>query len=147
MKRRLLRSVARWLAGVLLLAQLAIASYACPGVAAALALGTPLPAASVAQQPGASQPGSNAMAAAMPDCSEMAGAPDPGSANLCAEHCKYGQQSDQTPTLVVPAVSLMVLYTTAPAPTLALPRAATATLEARLAAPPPHAILHCVFRV
>ena len=137
MKRSLLRRVAQCLAGVLLLAQLAIASYACPGVAAALAAGAPQPAASVVQ----------AMAVAMPDCSQMAGMLDPGSPNLCAEHCKYGQQSDQAPTLVVPAGLMTVLYITPPAPLLALPGAATATGDARLAAPPPHALLHCVLRV
>lgn len=135
MSRSLQCRVARWLVGVLLLAQMAVASYACPALSAALRAGE------------APQAAAQAMAAAVPDCSEMAGAPDPGSPNLCAEHCKYGQQSDQAPTLVLPVALLMVLYTMAPAPDAALPGATAAAQAARLAPPPGHTLLHCVYRL
>ena len=141
--RGLQRGLARWLVGGLvsglLLAQMAVVAYACPALSAALRAGGP-------PQAQALQPAVPAMAAAMPDCSEMAGAAGPGSANLCAEHCKYGQQSDQTPTLVLPFALLMVLYTTAPAPAATLP-GSTAAQEARLAPPPGHTVLHCVYRL
>ena len=142
--RGLQRSLARWLVGGLvsglLLAQMAVVSYACPAQLAALRAGGP-------PQAQAPQPAVLVMAAAMPDCSQMAGATDPGSANLCAEHCKNGQQSDQTPTLVLPFALLMVLYTTPPAPAAALPGATAAAQDARLAPPPGHAVLHCVYRL
>ena len=140
MSRSLQRRVAHWLVGVLLLAQMAVASYACPVLSAALQAGE-------APQAVALQPAAQAMAAAMPDCSEMAGAADSGSANLCAEHCKYGQQSDQAPSLLLPVALLTVLYTTPPASAPALPSAAAAAQDARLAPPPGHAVLHCVYRL
>ena len=140
MSRSLQRRVARWLVGVLLLAQMAVASYACPLLSAALQAGE-------APQAVARQPAAQAMAAAMPDCSEMAGALDPGSANLCAEHCKYGQQSDQVPSLLLPVALLLVLYSTAAAPATVLPGATAAAQAARLAPPPGHAVLHCVYRL
>ncbi len=146
MKRSWVRSVVRGLVGVLLFAQLAIASYACPGLAAA-----------VAATGGRVETGASTMtvAAQMTGCSDMgmvsgsADAMDPAFANLCAEHCKYGQQSDQAATLTVPVALLMPLYTVAAMaePALAPPQAAAATADARVAATPPHSLLHCVFRL
>ena len=150
MKRSLVRRVARCLAGVLFLAQLTIAAYACPGLSSATAAGgqMELNAAAPAPQGEVSiEPGAAAMAAQMPNCSDMAGAMDPDAANLCAEHCKYGQQSDHAPTLTVPAVLLSALYATPAALPPPLPRGAAALMDALVAAPPPHAILHCVFRI
>ena len=40
----------------------------------------------------------------------MANEMDPASPNLCAEHCKYGEQGDQLRPPTVPAVSLTSLY-------------------------------------
>ena len=135
MTRGFLRGLARGLISVLLLAQLAVAAYACPGLAAKA------PAAAMASADGA-------MDARMPDCDDMVGAMDPESANLCAEHCKRGQQSDHASTLTVPVAMLTALYTTTPAmPGKAPPRPAAATLSALVAASPPHAILHCVYRI
>ena len=94
-----------------------------------------------------SHPGAAAMAAQMPDCSDMVGAMDPEAANLCAEHCKYGQQSDHVSTLTVPAVVLNALYTTPVVPPASLPCSAAARAGAPVAASPPHAILHCVFLI
>ncbi len=135
MTRSLLRGLARGLIGVLLFAQLAVAAYACPGLAAKA------PAAALASADAAAD-------AEMPDCDDMVGAMDPESANLCAEHCKQGKQSDQAPTLTVPVGMLTALYTTTPTqPGKAPPRPAAATLSALVAASPPHAILHCVYRI
>lgn len=155
MKRSFVRGLARCLAGVLFLAQMAVAAYACPGLSSAIDAGArmgqmqPMTQASAAapQAEASSDPGAAAAAAQMPNCSDMAGAMDPGSANLCAEHCKYGQQSDQAPTLTVPVAILNALYTTPVVPLTPLPRSAAALTDVLVAASVPHAILHCVFRI
>jgi hypothetical protein len=119
--------VAQLLIGCLLFAQLAVAAYACPSVPS---MGGQIPMV-----------GSN--------CEDMAmRALDPQNANLCAEHCKFGQQSDQTSTLTVPAVVLMALYFTplVPAPMAEL-RPAAGSQSALVTASPPHTILHCCFRI
>ncbi len=84
----------------------------------------------------------------MADCAGMAGPMDPEFANLCAEHCHHGQQSDRAATLTVPAALLTALYITplAPEPAVA-PRPAADTTSALAAASPPLAILHCCFRI
>ena len=81
-------------------------------------------------------------------CADMAGPMDPDFANLCAEHCHHGQQSDQAATLTVPAALLTALYITplAPEPFVA-PRPAADATSALAAAAPPLAILHCCFRI
>ena len=84
MTRSWLRTVARGLVGVLLFAQMAIAAYACPALSSAGAAEMQMPAS---------------FAVPMPDCNAVAGAMDPSAANLCAEHCKSGQQSDQASAL------------------------------------------------
>lgn len=156
MKRGFVRGLARCLAGVLFLAQMTIAAYACPGLSSTIAAGAPMgqmqpmaqaSAAATPQVEVSSDPGAAAMAARMPDCSDMAGAIEPDAANLCAEHCKYGQQSDHASNLAVPAVILNALYTTPAVPPKPLPRSAAALTDAQVAASLPHAILHCVFRI
>jgi hypothetical protein len=162
MKRRFVRGLARCLAGVLFLAQMTVAAYACPGLSFTIAAGVPMgqmhamtqtpepaaPQAEVSSDAAAdAAAAADGMAAQMPDCSGMAAAMDPNAANLCAEHCKYGQQSDHASTLTVPAVILNALYTTPVVPPAPLPRSAAALAGAPVAAFPPHAILHCVFRI
>ena len=156
MKRSFVRGLAHCLAGVLFLAQMTVAAYACPGLSSAIAAGAPMGqmqpmtqrlAAAAPQGEVSSEPDAVATAAPMPNCSDMAGAMDPDAANLCAEHCKYGQQSDHASTLTVPAVILNALYTTPVVPPAPLPRSAAALTGAPVAASPPHAILHCVFRI
>lgn len=73
---------------------------------------------------------------------------DDDAANLCIEHCRYGQQSaDHSPSPAPMAAALIPLYPAAPAieaePQGRLPLAPDAALAA---APPPHAILHCCLR-
>lgn len=147
MTRNVLRMIARGLVGVLVFAQMAVASYACPDVAAALAAGKSFPASSPLQGE-VNVPSLAATNLRTINCDDMAGTMDPSSANLCAEHCRYGQQSDQTSTVSVPATILTVRYITPLLPDVAVPsRPAAATMSARVAASPPHAILHCVFRI
>lgn len=139
MTRGMARTVACWLVGVLLFAQMAVAAYACPGLALALAGGMPRVDATVSPM---------AMSAQMTHCDDMAGTVDPALPNLCAEHCKQGQQSDHAATLVVPAAVLIALYGTPLVPQPPPPpRAAGAALSALVAACPPHTVLHCVYRI
>lgn len=139
MKRSLLRSIAKFVVGALLFGQLAVAAYACPQ-----AMPTPGPASQdlkTADSPPAAS-------ASMPGCDGSMGAMDPASPNLCAEHCKYGQQSDRASTVTVPVVALTALYSTPTVPAAAPPpRPAAASISALVAASPPHAIAHCVFRI
>jgi hypothetical protein len=137
MTRAFLRKAACCLAGVLLSAQMAIAAYACPGVVAAIT-GEP-------QQASASAP-------TMPDCAGMEAASgaalDPAAPNLCAEHCKYGQQSDNPGTMSLPVPVLALLYAAPPSAAHSPPpRPSAASLSALVAASPPHAIAHCVYRI
>jgi len=141
--RRFLRTVARLLIGAVFAAQWAVAAYACP------ALSTGAMAQSVVVDgggQGAVQPGM-VMDAAV-DCDDMVASMDPAAPNLCAEHCKQGQQSDQASTLTVPTAILTVRYALrALTETAAVPRALDTAPTVRVAAFPPHAILHCVFRI
>lgn len=132
--RGFLRTLCRTLIGVVLFAQLAIAAYACPGMSSAAAGTMQMSSIDESQQ--------------AVDCAGMAGPMDSSFANLCAEHCRHGQQSDHAPTLNVPAAVLTALYITplAPEPFVASRPAADAT-SALAAASPPLAILHCCFRI
>jgi hypothetical protein len=124
--------ISRMLVGVFLFAQLAVSGHACPVLAQADPHAVEMPS----QQADAMPPG----------CGEL----EHKAPNLCAEHCKLGQQSSDTaPLPVVLAPALNLLYVLAqdlqtgdgPAPP-------GASIDPRLAAaPPPHAILHCVLRI
>ena len=145
MTRAWLRGIARGLIGVLFLAQITIAAYACQGLSAASTANMQMPPidASKADPTAAVVAGTSAAA---PDCDGMAA--DPAAPNLCAEHCKYGQQSDTAATLTVPALLLTALYATPFAAHRPPPsRPAAGLASALVAASPPHAILHCVYRI
>lgn len=147
MTRSFLRAVARGLVGGLLMAQMAIAAYACPALSSG-ALGNmqmPVPSASPHER---GQADAGMPMAQSSNCDDMAGTMDASSPNLCAEHCKYGQQSDKAPTLNTPAAVLTALYATPLVPEPAPPpRSAAAMLSALVAASPPHTVLHCVYRI
>lgn len=147
MTRHFLQAVCRALMAVVLFAQLAVSAYACPGMASAAAMKTPMSATAPAAADARATP-TAAPALQTMNCEDMAGPMDPAFANLCAEHCHQGQQSDQTATLAVPPVLLTALYTTplAPEPCVA-PRPAAVAACAGAAASPPLAILHCCFRI
>lgn len=148
MSRTFKRWVCRALIGLLVFMQLAVAAYACPSLS---------PSSSHFQQEQiAGENGVQSMAGmaiadsenGIVDCDQMADGLDKNAPNLCAEHCRYGQQSDQTSTLTVPAALLMALYFAPLVPNLTAElRPAAATPSALIAASPPHAILHCCFRI
>ena len=121
--------VCRLMVGVILLAQMSIAAYACPGMAS-----------------GNGQLG--AIATTMVDCDQMAGQLDKANAGLCAEHCHPTQQSDHTQAPTVPAMLMISLYTVALMVDASAPDGLMPTADSRLqAAPPPLSILHCCFRI
>ena len=141
MTRQFLRASCRALIGGVMLTQMAIAAYACPGVAGAETMAMTM--ASVTASDADAAEASPAM-----DCEGMTGPMDSDFANLCAEHCHHGQQSDQAHTLTVPAVLLTALYDTSPAPVPgASPSAAVEAASRRVAAAPPHTLLHCCLRI
>ena len=147
MTRRFLRSICRALMGIVLVAQLAVSAYACPGLPSTgdATMQMSAPAVIVAQTTDVAMSATDRPAS---DCADMAGPVDRSFANLCAEHCHQGQQSDHAATLTVPAALFTALYTTpvAPEPSVA-PRPAADATSALVAASPPLAILHCCFRI
>ena len=156
MTRHFLRTLCRTLIGVVLFAQLAVSAHACPALSSAATM-TPrmaLPAVPDAGPIDAAMASAATVATgAMADsqatrCEDMTGPIDAGFANLCAEHCHQGQQSDHAPALSVPAAMRSALYITASAPEpMIAPRPAAAAPSALAAASPPLAILHCCFRL
>ena len=99
--RAIRKSVGRPQIGVLLFAQLAVASYACPGLSGSIStmapdatIGTP---AQAAAEPSPSMPGGEQV--------------DASAANLAAGHCQHGQQSaDRAPVPVVHAAIPTLWY-------------------------------------
>lgn len=148
MTRRFLRTVCRALIGVVLMAQVAISAYACPGLSAGAATMT-MPVSAQASMDADTDKALKAAAGQQNmNCEDMVGAMDPSFANLCAEHCHQGQQSDHAATLTVPEALLTALYVTPPAPGPSIaPRPAANAINALAAASPPLAILHCCFRI
>lgn len=146
MQRGFLRTLAQALAGLIVVTQMTIAAYACPGLQAAIADAARVAVATADPAPMRAS-GADRVAALLPDCNGMPGTPDAGSANLCAEHCKYGQQSDHAPGLTVPAALLNALYTTPRRPEPTFWHHAAGVVDDAAAAAPPHAIQHCVFRL
>ena len=158
MPRRFKRLLCRLLIGILLFAQMAVAAYACPQLSptgfgfsqpstvssTSYGLGGPASQNSVAAGALAAPP-----VAGMPPCCDGMGQSDPSNPNLCAGHCQFGQQSDQTQTPTLPAALLTSsFYIVFPVPELTVsPRPIAASADIHAAASPPHAILHCCFRI
>ena len=121
-ERRFRNVLCQFMAAVLLCTQLAVSAFACPGPQAMSTV-------------------------AMPDCPGMADAASTPSA-LCAAHCQQGQQSDQAQVPAVPALvparSYVLPEPVEPAVTA---QRFTARHSAFAPADPPHAILHCSFRI
>ena len=140
LSRALSKSIGRLLIGILLFAQFAVAGYACPGLKGMGSMangGTGTVVLSAVAEPAGMPPG----------CDQI----DPNAANLCAEHCHQGQQSADTGSAPVVSVGIPTLLYSLPLEpqhSLGSGRSFPAP-DARLdAAPePPHAILHCVFRI
>lgn len=122
-------------------AQMTVAAYACTGVqsvsmSGAMGSGTDLTRVDAAMTgPGDGVSGHAAM--------------DPALPNLCAAHCQGGQQNaDGKPAPSVPAAMPMSLYPSVLAPLSAdIRRASTAPDDPPPKADPPHAVLHCCFRI
>lgn len=141
MRSEVMQSIRLGLASLLLFAQLAIAAYVCPGLA-------PQGIASVQKVLGDGEPGPSMLAEVdeMTTCEGMAREPSPFK-NLCAEHCQFGDQGDLTSPVAVPAVTLIERYTV-PVPTGPVVAGRPAAVDSALVSPsPPHAILHCCFRI
>ena len=147
--RALRKAISRLLICVLVFAQFAVASHACPSLMGTAEMANGNPAIAMAMTATTSPDASQAAtpAAMPPGCDQI----DPDAANLCAEHCHQGQQSADTAS--APVVNLGIpafLYSLPlePQHSLGSGRSFPAP-DARLdAAPePPHAILHCVFRI
>ena len=130
LRRAIRKSISLVLMGVLLFAQLAVASYSCPRLGGMDPVSMP-----------------ELMAVGMaPGCDQL----DPEAANLCAEHCHQGQQSADTaasPAVSAAIPTLLYLIPTEPQHLPGSGRSTPAVGDSVGAAPePPHAILHCVLR-
>jgi len=97
---------------------------------------------------------STASMAGMPCAQATAGAVmsvvDPDQPGLCHEHCKGGSQSLEPAAAVALAAQAMVVLFVIAAPAAPAGGAnswQTRRLERDSAPPPPHAILHCCFRI
>jgi hypothetical protein len=153
MKARAVRGLlARLLIGVLVSTQVAMTSYACPGIRAMA------PAHAESRMNTVAATSSRGAIARMD--SEAAavlggngggteyGASDPMAPNFCIGHCQLGQQktTDDTAAQLPPAALLSNLYTLAPLEE----RVASAHQPPDAAHPPPavppHATLHCCWR-
>lgn len=143
MPRTVRRNVGRVLIAALLFAQMMVAAYACPTLApvgAAERLPTTAAKRAVETVPGSAQ-----QVAGMPaGCDGMI----LDSPNLCVAHCQAGDQNiDAAQTLAAPAYMASSFYV------VSLPSAPgefdrnTTPIEGINAIPPPHAILHCCFRI
>lgn len=156
MTRYAKRLLCRLLIGVLLFTQMAIASYACPQLSSLGGADSFVALADASGSRNSQADSDSALAStqsAMPDDTMAASCdimyqPDPDNPNLCAEHARFGQQSGQTQTPTVPALLLASLYVVSAAPELTVPtRPAVDSASVLAAASPPHAILHCCFRI
>ncbi|MEP6968956.1 MAG: hypothetical protein ABJA49_00855 [Betaproteobacteria bacterium] len=136
-----MRGLARWIVVILLLGQLSIAAYACPALRSNLADVGQGGAVGVDCE----MSGVNAIARA--DKGAPLGILDADLPNLCAEHCQYGQHSDQSSSVSVPAAMPLAAFDNNPPRLVQSRLRPTASLVSALAsACPPHAILHCVRR-
>ena len=144
--RSISKTISRLLIGMLLFAQFAVASYACPGLKgmgsmATSGTGTVMLSAAADAAP-VPEP-----AGIPPGCDQM----DLDAANLCAEHCHPGQQSADRASAPVVALGIPIfLYSLSlePQHSLGSGRSLPAAVARLDAAPEPsHAILHCVFRI
>ena len=145
--RAMSKGISRGLIGILLFAQFAVASYACPGLMGSASKADGQAGMAIAATTSAEVSATATPASMSPACDQM----DPEAASLCAEHCRFGQQSaDTTPASIVHVAIPTLLYPLPLEPQRPLGSggafpANDAGLVAALS--PPHAILHCVFRI
>jgi hypothetical protein len=133
--RILRKAIGRLLIGVLLCAHFAVASHACPGMSAMASMG---------------ESAASEMLAGPAEAATHGGTIGQDGPNLCAAHCRQGEQSADTAQ--VPAVHAAIPMFLYARPVEAVNRVGSGRVPlARAADPaappaPPHAILHCVFR-
>jgi hypothetical protein len=141
MCRRLRRWVAQLLLGTLLFAQLAVAAYACQTYTSASQhpLGAPS-ALGVANASATTFDAGEAFSCAMSDATQ------PG---LCLAHCQTGQQNADAKS--APAVPVALMYAAYPLkvvhPTTVSGIHRPTESGLTVHSDPPHAILHCCFRL
>jgi hypothetical protein len=130
---------------VMLLTQVAVAAYACPGsLQAARVSGTSAMTTTVSTLAEASDPARRSMA----NCDDMQGRLDPSAPNLCHACCHHDQQPDNAGSLAVPAVILNSLYAVPALISLPVPARFDAPSSSDLAAAaPPRTVLHCCWRI
>lgn len=126
------RTVSRVLIAAILFAQVAVAAYACPGLVTSSVEMTSVSTTS-----------------AMPiDCAQMAGMLDPAAPSLCSAHCHSHEQSaDHADSPVLPPALFATLYWLAAQTSVDPVSDAPDASVLHAALPPPHAILHCCFRI
>jgi len=135
-------AVCRLLVGLLLFTQLAIAAYACPALSPERLTG---PERSASARADGMDAGCEQMAQRGQEDRDR----DAGNPNLCAGHCHAGEQAtDRTPATALSPLLLTGLYIVAlPRDTSASTARSIASKFPPAASPPPHAILHCCFRI
>ena len=151
MTRSFKRVVCQVLVGALLFAQLASASYACPWLPNSGSTTQQVPTA-VAEETmfadTAADMTADAGSGAAMDCEQMTVQSERKSPNLCAQDCQHGQQVSQSKPPTFASVFLIPSHFVAPTPvTSRTPPARVASPDLRAAISPPHAILHCCFRI
>ncbi len=147
--------VCRLMLGILLFGQMAIAAYACPALSGALQSGPMMGMnASAALVPDGEADALTAVWSDTPATSDMVAMTgceqiDDRATHLCVEHCRFGQQSaDHASAPIVPSALLTILYILPLQPEpLGLGWPSADSKFKHVAASPPHAILHCCFRI
>ena len=126
------RNICRLLIAAILFVQMAVSAYACPSLLKS-----------------SDRTSTVATTDSMPvDCDQMTGMLDPAAPSLCSAYChNHEQSSDHADSPALPPALFTALYwlvTQTPVePVSDAPEASV--LHAAL--PPPHAILHCCFRI
>ena len=144
--RALNKQICRVLIGVFLFAQFAVAGYACPNLSGTKAMADGGDMSAMAESAATAQDSMDKSVAMSPSCDQI----DQDAANLCAEHYRFGQQSADTgpaPVVFAPVPALLYSLPLEPEPISGSVRSFSASDAVLAAPPPPHAILHCVFRI
>jgi hypothetical protein len=132
MKVAIRQGIGRMLMAAIVFAQISVAAYACPGQ-------PKLDAAAIIETVSADMPG---------DCNHMTRALDRDAPNLCAAHCHNDEQSSNHAAVPdLPPGLFSTLYWLTAATPATCPHSAPCDLVLHAALSPPHAILHCCFRI
>ena len=144
--RRLSKLISQTLIGVMLFTQIAVASYACPSLIGMKAMVDDGSMSARSEAAAHAQDSMDKSAAMSPGCDQI----DQDAANLCAEHCHFGQQSSDTapmPMVLAPVAALLYSFPLEPESLSGSARSFPASDAVLAAPPPPHTILHCVYRI